>query len=93
MVRTSKEKLIKAKDVLTCGPPSMLVMETALITLAHLALYSEEIENEVGGLLFFSYRYLLPKDLVSLELYITNGYMLQMVFSDYNFYFVHYLYF
>ncbi|ONK66300.1 uncharacterized protein A4U43_C06F6270 [Asparagus officinalis] len=46
MVRTSKEKLIKAKDVLTCGPPSMLVMETALITLAHLALYSEEIENE-----------------------------------------------
>lgn len=47
MVRTSKEKPIKAKDVLACGSPSVVAMETALVTLAHLALYSEEIETEV----------------------------------------------
>ena len=52
MVRTSNEKLIKAKDVLSCGSPSILVMETALITLAHLALYSEEIEIEVYTTVF-----------------------------------------
>lgn len=46
MVRTSNGKLTKAKDVLACGFPSILAMETALITLAHLALYSEEIEIE-----------------------------------------------
>lgn len=48
MVRTSKEMRIKAKDVLGCGSPSTPVMETAVITLAHLALYSGEIETEVG---------------------------------------------
>ncbi|XP_072965614.1 serine/threonine-protein kinase ATM isoform X2 [Typha angustifolia] len=46
MVRFSREKSIKAGEVLSAGHQSELLMETALITLAHLALHSEDIEVE-----------------------------------------------
>lgn len=46
MVMTSKGKLVKAAEVAASGPRSVLAMETALITLAHLALCSEVVEVE-----------------------------------------------
>lgn len=47
MVRFSKGKTVKAHQILAAGPRGTLFVETALITLAHLALASEEIEIEV----------------------------------------------
>ncbi|URE12214.1 FATC domain [Musa troglodytarum] len=46
MVRASKDLRIKAGDIVAAGPQPALAVETALITLAHLALASEEIEIE-----------------------------------------------
>nr|CAD1842809.1 unnamed protein product [Ananas comosus var. bracteatus] len=46
MVRFSKEKLVKSREILAAGPQSATVLETALVTLAHLALHSEAIEVE-----------------------------------------------
>lgn len=43
----SKGKLVKVAEVSGSGAWSVLAMETALITLAHLALWSEEVEAEV----------------------------------------------
>ncbi|KAJ3700717.1 hypothetical protein LUZ61_004422 [Rhynchospora tenuis] len=45
MVRFSNEKIIKAKEVIPGSQPEMYV-ETALITLGHLALFSEDVEVE-----------------------------------------------
>lgn len=47
MVMASKGKLVKAAEVSASGAQSVLAMDTALITLAHLALCSEEVEVEV----------------------------------------------
>lgn len=47
MVRASKDLRIKAEDIIAAGPQPALAVETALITLAHLAFASEEIEIEV----------------------------------------------
>lgn len=52
MVRFSKEKLVKSREILAAGPQSATVLETALVTLAHLALHSEAIEVEVHLLAF-----------------------------------------
>lgn len=52
MVRFSKEKLVKSREILAAGPQSATVLETALVTLAHLALYSEAVEVEVHLLAF-----------------------------------------
>ncbi|XP_064968170.1 serine/threonine-protein kinase ATM-like isoform X2 [Musa acuminata AAA Group] len=46
MVRGSKDLRIKAEDIIAAGPQPALAVETALITLAHLAFASEEIEIE-----------------------------------------------
>nr|XP_029123739.1 serine/threonine-protein kinase ATM isoform X3 [Elaeis guineensis] len=46
MVMASKGKLVKAAEVSASGAQPVLAMETALITLAHLALCSEEVEAE-----------------------------------------------
>ncbi|RWW76334.1 hypothetical protein BHE74_00015584 [Ensete ventricosum] len=47
MVRASKDLTIKAEDIVAAGLQPALAVETALITLAHLALASEEVEIEV----------------------------------------------
>ncbi|KAI4336143.1 hypothetical protein L6164_014710 [Bauhinia variegata] len=44
LVVYSKQKVITAKEVLAAGPQPQPAMETVLITLMHLALYSEKIE-------------------------------------------------
>ncbi|KAJ1684822.1 hypothetical protein LUZ63_016212 [Rhynchospora breviuscula] len=46
MVRFSNEKIIKAKEVMIAGSQPEMYVETALITLGHLALFSEDIEVE-----------------------------------------------
>ncbi|KAJ8476072.1 hypothetical protein OPV22_019799 [Ensete ventricosum] len=46
MVRASKDLTIKAEDIVAAGLQPALAVETALITLAHLALASEEVEIE-----------------------------------------------
>lgn len=43
----SKGKLVTAKEVLAAGVQPGPVMETAIITLAHLAFISEKVELEV----------------------------------------------
>lgn len=43
----SKEKLVTAREVLAAGPQPRPTMETVIITLMHLALYSEKVELEV----------------------------------------------
>lgn len=47
MVRFSNEKIIKAKEVIVVGSQPQTYIETALITLGHLALFSEDVEVEV----------------------------------------------
>ncbi|KAJ3694312.1 hypothetical protein LUZ60_009792 [Juncus effusus] len=44
MARFSSDKPIKARQVLNAGPQPIPLLETALITLAHLSLFSEDIE-------------------------------------------------
>ncbi|XP_078174265.1 serine/Threonine-kinase ATM-like protein isoform X2 [Carex rostrata] len=46
MVRFSNEKIIKAKEVIVAGSQPQTYIETALITLGHLALFSEDVEVE-----------------------------------------------
>ncbi|KAL6847730.1 hypothetical protein ACP4OV_021858 [Aristida adscensionis] len=46
MVKFSNDTPVKAKEVLAVGPQSVLVVETALITLAHLSVHSEDVEVE-----------------------------------------------
>ncbi|KAF3329020.1 serine/threonine-protein kinase ATM [Carex littledalei] len=46
MVRFSNEKIIKAKEVIVAGSQLQTYIETALITLGHLALFSEDVEVE-----------------------------------------------
>lgn len=43
----SKGKVVTANEVLSAGPQSQPLLETAIITLMHLALESEKIELEV----------------------------------------------
>lgn len=47
LVFMSKEKLVTAREVLAAGPQPRPTMETVIITLMHLALYSEKVELEV----------------------------------------------
>ena len=47
MVKFSNISPVTAREVLAVGPQSVLVIETALITLAHLAVHSEDVEVEV----------------------------------------------
>ncbi|MQL83583.1 hypothetical protein Taro_016075 [Colocasia esculenta] len=47
LVMATKDKLVKADEVLTAESQSHLSMETSVITLAHLALYSDKVELEV----------------------------------------------
>lgn len=47
MVAFSINSPITAREVLAVGPQSVPVIETALITLAHLSVHSEDIEVEV----------------------------------------------
>ncbi|KAK2967174.1 hypothetical protein RJ640_005218, partial [Escallonia rubra] len=46
LVVSSKEKIVTANEVLTAGPHPRPLMETIIITIMHLALYSEKIELE-----------------------------------------------
>ncbi|WOL02921.1 serine/threonine-protein kinase ATM [Canna indica] len=46
MVRASREKTIKAPEILAAGPHHTLYLETVLITLTNLALASDEVEAE-----------------------------------------------
>jgi ataxia telangiectasia mutated family protein len=47
MVQFSNKIPVKSKEVLAVGPQSVPVIETVLITLAHLSVHSEEVEVEV----------------------------------------------
>ena len=47
MVQFSNEIPVKSREVLAVGPQSVPVIETVLITLAHLSVHSEEVEVEV----------------------------------------------
>lgn len=42
-----RDKLVKAREVLAAGHQPRPVMETIIVTLAHLSLHSEKIELEV----------------------------------------------
>ena len=44
---SSKEKLVTAREVLAAGPQPQPMLETVIITLMHLAFYSEKVELEV----------------------------------------------
>ncbi|KAG5536899.1 hypothetical protein RHGRI_024359 [Rhododendron griersonianum] len=46
LVVSSKEKVVTAKEVLAAGPQPHPTMETIIITLMHLAMFSEKIELE-----------------------------------------------
>jgi hypothetical protein len=46
-VQFSNEIPVKSREVLAVGPQSVPVLETVLITLAHLSVHSEEVEVEV----------------------------------------------
>uniref|UniRef100_J3KVN7 Serine/threonine-protein kinase ATM n=1 Tax=Oryza brachyantha TaxID=4533 RepID=J3KVN7_ORYBR len=46
MVQFSNENPVKAREVLAIGPQPVPIIETALITLAHLSLQSEDVEVE-----------------------------------------------
>ncbi|XP_055826815.1 serine/threonine-protein kinase ATM isoform X2 [Solanum dulcamara] len=46
LVTCSGEKLVMAKEVLAAGPQPRTILETTIVTLAHLALHSEKIELE-----------------------------------------------
>ena len=43
-----KDKLVKAKEVLAAGHQPRPIMETIIVTLAHLAMHSDRIELEVS---------------------------------------------
>ncbi|CAA7402290.1 unnamed protein product [Spirodela intermedia] len=47
LVMASKDKLIKAREVLAAGSQSPMRLETALITLAHIAFHSDKVELKV----------------------------------------------
>lgn len=47
MVKFSDNSPVTAREVLAVGPQSVPAIETALITLAHLAVHSEDVEVEV----------------------------------------------
>ena len=49
---SSKEKLVTAREVLAAGPWPQPMMETVIITLMHISIYSEEVELEVYVLPF-----------------------------------------
>lgn len=42
-----KEKLVTAREVLAAGPQPRPIIETVIVTLMHVALYSEKVELEV----------------------------------------------
>ncbi|XP_020591737.1 serine/threonine-protein kinase ATM [Phalaenopsis equestris] len=46
LVRTSKERVVKAHEVIALGAQPVLGIESAIITLAHLAFFSEKVEVE-----------------------------------------------
>lgn len=46
LVTCSREKLVTEKEVLAAGPQPYTMLETTVVTLAHLALHSEKIELE-----------------------------------------------
>ncbi|KAM3381087.1 serine/threonine-protein kinase ATM isoform X3 [Capsicum galapagoense] len=46
LVTFSREKIVMAKEVLASGPQPRIILETAIVTLVHLALHSEKIELE-----------------------------------------------
>lgn len=48
----TKDKLIKAREVLAAGSQSPIHLETALITLAHIAFYSDKVELKVNQFRF-----------------------------------------
>lgn len=50
LVISSRENLVTAREVLAAGPQPSPKMETIIITLMHIALYSEKVELEVGAL-------------------------------------------
>jgi ataxia telangiectasia mutated family protein len=58
MVAFSVDSPITAREVLAVGPQSVPVIETALITLAHLSVYSEDVEVEVRSF-FVQQNYML----------------------------------
>lgn len=43
-----KEKLVTAREVLAAGPQPRPIIETVIVTLMHVALYSEKVELEVS---------------------------------------------
>ncbi|PIN15510.1 Non-specific serine/threonine protein kinase [Handroanthus impetiginosus] len=46
LVASSREKVVRAEEVLAAGPQPSPIMETTIITLMHLAVHSEKIELE-----------------------------------------------
>lgn len=53
LVVSSKGKIVTASEVLASGPQPCPTMETIIVTLMHLALYSEKIEQQVYLCCFF----------------------------------------
>ncbi|KAK7817819.1 serine/threonine-protein kinase atm [Quercus suber] len=57
LVVSSKEKLVTARDVVAAGPQPQPTLETVIITLMHIAIYSKEVEleylGELVGSIFF----------------------------------------
>ena len=49
---SSKEKLVTGREVLAVGPRPQPMLETVIITLMHISIYSEEVELEVYVLPF-----------------------------------------
>lgn len=47
LVTCSRQNLRTAQDVLAAGLPPITTMETIVVTLIHIALYSDKIELEV----------------------------------------------
>jgi hypothetical protein len=54
-VVSSVEKLVSAREVLAAGPQPQPTMETVIITLMHIAFYSEKVELEVSVIPFHFY--------------------------------------
>ena len=44
---SSKEKLVTAREVLAAGPQPQPTLVTVILTLMHMAIYSEEVDLEV----------------------------------------------
>ncbi|XP_065627290.1 uncharacterized protein LOC111989619 isoform X2 [Quercus suber] len=58
LVVSSKEKLVTAREVLAAGPQPQPTLVTVILTLMHMAIYSEELDLEVYVVHFHLFIYL-----------------------------------